>query len=114
MTTLDEVLEHHGIKGMKWGQRRPTSMLRTGKVVPPPKPVPKSEKGSRKDLAKSLVAVGATIAAGLLLEHGDKILSSIERKTAPRSSTPGLSSTPAQTKFAKKTRGGVHKITTLK
>lgn len=108
MTTLDEVLAHHGVKGMKWGQRKVPP--RAGKSAPPTP----ADKGSRRELVKGLAAIGATIAAGVLLEHGDKILTTIERKTAPRSSTPGLSATPEKTKFAKKTRGGVHKITTLK
>jgi hypothetical protein len=97
--TLDEVMAHHGVKGMKWGQRKVTTT---------------QPKSSKKELAKSLVAVGATIAAAVLFEHGDKILASLERKTAPRSTTPSLSATPAVTKFIKPNRHGVHKITTMK
>jgi hypothetical protein len=98
--TFDEVMAHHGVKGMKWGQRKTTAIS--------------SPKSSKKELAKGLFAVGATVAAAVLLEHGDKILASLERKTAPRSNTPGLSSTPEPTKFIKPNRQGVHKITTMK
>lgn len=97
-----DVLEHHGVKGQRWGVRKKTSSTtRTPE--------------ERRRLYKNLAATGVVILSALLLEHGPTAMSKISEKAEENrriADIPALSSKAADLKYAKN-RGGVYKITTL-
>ena len=97
-----DALEHHGVKGQRWGVRKKTSNT-------------KRTPEERRRLYKNLAATGAVILTALLLEHGPTTMSKISEKAEKNRRTadiPALASKAADLRYAK-SRGGVYKITTL-
>lgn len=109
MSDFKDTLAHFGVKGMRWGQRKATSSVKTSHGSDA------ERKQQRRNTYKTLVIVGATIAFGLLADHGPQLASKIHEKAETnrgRAAIPALMSKAADLKYSKK-RGGVYKVTTL-
>lgn len=105
MSDFEDVLAHFGVKGMHWGQRKARSSSKASAA----------KKQQRRNTYKALAAVGATIALGLLADHGPQLASKIHEKAEfnrGRDSIPAIMDKAADLKYSK-SRGGVYKITTL-
>ena len=137
--TFDEVMEHHGVKGMRWGVRSATTLsthseltkarsaesadrfgvgsvsrintrLHAGKTF---------QQAVRREIAlnvgKGVLAVGVVVVPLVLGEFGPQAAQAIHNRAE---TNRGRASIPAigmkkPLKFAK-SRGGVHKTTTMK
>lgn len=87
MTKLDEFLEHHGIKGQKWGVRRKRGS--SGRVDPLANTKHLSNDELRKlvdrmrleqqftELSKPKAKAGSKLAKSVVKQHGNKVVSAV-------------------------------------
>lgn len=102
-------LEHHGVKGMRWGVHKDTNASTGGSTNKAEK------KAARHQLYKHLAVVGSIIALGVLSEKGPEIMTSISKKAEfnrGRDAIPALMDHAQDLKYSKQ-RGGVYNITSL-
>lgn len=128
-----DFLVHHGVKGMKWGERKaaPVTPVRSADVTRhgtrgATRIAKNRDKGltlkkaQQKEVTRNRVkvsaALGAIVVARLLAAHGDSLSSTIAKKAdanRTRNSVTALTKNAAKVNYAKKSFGGAYKIHTM-
>lgn len=122
MSVVEEFLEHHGIKGMKWGVRRKRG--RDGRVDSSAKPKPKAHELSDDDLRAAINRLqmekqyaqlsgssksGKQTATSFIAKHGSAIVGTAVTAFATKQVKDALDNAAvkaAAAKAAKKAAGG--------